>query len=231
MIRLEGISKRFGVNRVLEDISLFVEAKQRIALLGPNATGKSTLLRILAGLISPDCGSVTYGKDNLTASQARARIGYCSHETLCYQELTPYENLLFYARLYGISKPRQVIGQLFEDFSLSWFAKEPVKYLSQGTKRRLALARSLINDPEYLLLDEPFANLDAMSLQLVSQYILNAKPQRTIIFTTHQPRLGYAFANRVLVLNNGKIIQDETTEDDNDEEFEKRYIELTGGGY
>ena len=157
---------------------------QFLLITGPNGSGKTTLLRLLAGLIVPTAGELEVAAD-------RGRIGFLAHEPLVYRELSPLENLDLYGRLYRIPERRERIGMLLERFALWDARREPTAALSRGMLQRLALCRTLLHDPELLLLDEPFSALDAPGVDLLLEEVSRSEPERTIVLSSHQPeRLG-----------------------------------------
>ena len=153
-------------------------------MTGPNGSGKTTLLRLLAGLIVPTAGELDVELD-------RARIGFLGHEPLVYRELTPVENLDLYGRLYRIPERRERIGMLLERFGLWEARREQTGDLSRGMLQRLALCRTVLHEPELLLLDEPFSSLDAAGGALLLDELERRGAHRTVVLASHQPeRLG-----------------------------------------
>jgi ABC-type multidrug transport system ATPase subunit len=179
MIRARGLGRRFGEKRVLAGVDVELGRGELLLVTGPNGAGKTTLLRLLAGLIVPTAGELHVAAD-------RSRIGFLAHEPLVYRELTPLENLELYGRLYRIRERRERIGMLLERFGL-WDARhERTLALSRGMLQRLALCRSLLHEPELLLLDEPFTALDAGGATLVLDE-LALEAGRTVVVASHQP--------------------------------------------
>jgi heme exporter protein A len=180
MIRARGVGRRFGDKRVLAGVDLDVARGEFLLVTGANGSGKTTLLRLVAGLIVPTSGE-------LDVDTERSRVGYLGHEPLVYRELTPLENLDLYGRLYRVPERRERIGMLLERFGL-WDARnEPTGSLSRGMLQRLALCRTLLHEPELLLLDEPFAALDAGGADLLLAELASTVPGRTIVLSSHQP--------------------------------------------
>jgi ABC-type multidrug transport system ATPase subunit len=180
MIRARGLGRRFGDKRVLAGVDLDVARGDFLLVTGANGSGKTTLLRLVAGLIVPTSGELEVDTD-------RSRVGFLGHEPLVYRELTALENLDLYGRLYRIPERRERIGMLLERFGL-WAARnEPASSLSRGMLQRLALCRTLLHDPELLLLDEPFAALDADGAELLLDELSSRRPGRTIVLSSHQP--------------------------------------------
>jgi heme exporter protein A len=187
----------------LSDISLSVPAEQTVVVFGPNGAGKTTLLRVLATLLRPHSGSVRIFEHQLPdeAWRVRGRIGLLGHEPLLYRELTPRENLRYHARLYGVSPHR--VQERLNAVSMSDRADEPVRTLSRGMVQRVAVARATLHDPELLLLDEPYANLDPAAVELVEP-LIGATSKRTRVLTSHDPSGGLDQADLVLGLRAGR---------------------------
>jgi heme exporter protein A len=180
VIRARALTKRYGDKRVLEQLELDVERGGFLVVTGPNGSGKTTLLRLCAGLVAPSRGE-------LEVEAARSAIGFLSHEPLVYRELTPLENLELYGRLYRVRDRRERIGMLLERFGLWDERHARVGTFSRGMLQRLALCRTLLHQPELVLLDEPFAGLDAEGAELVDRELRELAGRRTIVLSTHAP--------------------------------------------
>ena len=163
-ITIQGITKRYGQHRALAPTDLTLTAGRVCALLGPNGAGKSTLLGILSTLVRPSSGTVQFFCDDgttLTGSELRRRIGVLAHESFVYGELTGCENMTFYANLYGLKRVNQRAAEVLDQVGLDpKAAARPARTYSRGMTQRLALARTLLHQPDILLLDEPFTGLD-----------------------------------------------------------------------
>ena len=180
VIRARNLSRRYGEKRALAGVDLDLEWGGFLLVTGPNGAGKTTLLRLCAGLLAPTGGELEIGVE-------RPAIGLVAHEPLVYRELTPLENLELYGRLYRISERRERIGMLLERFGL-WEARhERVDALSRGMTQRLALCRALLHEPDLLLLDEPYAGLDADGAALVDRELRSLAGTRTVALATHAP--------------------------------------------
>jgi len=211
-VELANVSRLFGSFAALRDVSLRVQPGAAILLLGENGAGKSTLLRLLAGLIGPTSGTVSiFGEE---PREQRDRLALMGHAPMLYDELTGVENLRYFASLYsdGSNGAKPDPEQALRDVGLDPALPRHVGDYSQGMRQRASLARVLMLEPDLLLLDEPFSNLDAASSQAMLQRLRTflAEPgrnelPRTLILTTHQADLARPIATTILNLNNGQL--------------------------
>jgi ABC-type multidrug transport system ATPase subunit len=209
--RLDGVSKLYGGFAALRKVTVEFAVGSSTVGLGENGAGKSTLLRLVAGLIAPTRGTVQVFGDE--PRWQRRRMAYMSHEAMLYDELTAVENLRYFARLHGgcvCGAPEQALVAVGLDPALT----RPVGQYSQGMKQRASLARVLQTDPELLLLDEPFSNLDVDSARHMVELLMEfrARPvsgggarRRTIILTTHQAHLAETLAETTLTMRAGTV--------------------------
>ena len=204
VVQLEGVVRRFGARPALDEVSLRLEAGEAVAVVGANGAGKTTLLRVIAGLLRADAGSVAVGGHRypLERSAARATIGYLGHDPLVYLDLTAAQNLELYADLYGVERGG-VLGAL-EEVGLLGRAYDPVRGFSRGMVQRLALARLLLHDPRLLLLDEPFAGLDADGTALLES-VLTDRGERALVLVTHDMAAAARHATRAVGLRAGRL--------------------------
>jgi heme exporter protein A len=179
VIRARGLSKRYGAKRVLQGLDLDVPAGGFVLVTGPNGSGKTTLLRLVAGLAAPSAGELDVAAD-------RARLGFLAHEPLVYRELSSLQNLDLFGRLYRVPERRERIGMLLGRFGLWEVRRQPVATLSRGLQQRLALCRTLLHEPDLLLLDEPFSALDAEGSELLDAELAD-RSDRTFLVATHDP--------------------------------------------
>ena len=170
-IDASGVARRFGSRWILRGVTLQVRSGETVGLLGANGSGKSTLLRIFGTLLKPSAGiAAVFGYDVVRAADAvRERIGFLSHEPRLYEDLTARENLLFAASMLGIGSTD--VDAVLARVELTYAAKERVRGFSAGMERRLSVARLLLSRPRLLLLDEPYSNLDAAGIAMMSELI------------------------------------------------------------
>jgi heme exporter protein A len=204
------VGRRFGTHAALRDVTLRVGWGARVAVLGPNGAGKSTLLRIFATLLRPTSGELRLAGLSPRRDRAliRRRIGVVAHQTFLFGALTALENLLFYARLYGVPQPRQRAAQALDRVGLADRAGTQARVLSRGMQQRLALARALLHDPDLLLLDEPDTGLDQDGLALLAE-IIAERPDRAVVLTTHHVEWALALCERAVALDRGRVVRDE----------------------
>jgi len=205
-VAIEGVWKFFGDYPALRDINFTVDGGACLALLGRNGAGKTTLLRILAGLSKAARGSVTILGKDARAEVTRQKIGVLGHGIGVYEELSAYENLRLFARLYGIGDPNKTAREWLERTGLDRVRDGLVREFSRGMRQRLAVARAFLHNPSLLLLDEPFTALDDRAIKVLQDLLKSALQQgRTVIMSTHQLREALELATDVALINRGKL--------------------------
>lgn len=209
-VELVRVSRLYDGFAALSDISLRVRPGAAVLLLGENGAGKSTLLRLIAGLITPTSGTVSVL--GAQPHERRERLAFMSHAPLLYDELTALENLRYFAELYRDACPNLDPERALHDVGLDPALSRRVGDFSQGMRQRASLARALMLEPDLLLLDEPFSNLDAVSARQMVDHlrIFLARPgrngaRRTLFLTTHQAELARPLASSVLHLSAGRL--------------------------
>ena len=203
------VGRNFGRRRALTKISFECQAGEIVGLLGPNGAGKSTLLAILATLLAPSAGQVVYGGHTARAAGAalRGRLGLLGHDLFLYPELSARENLLFFARLYGLSHADARVTSALERANLADRADEQVQGFSRGMRQRLALERALVHEPRLLLLDEPFTGLDQASADALVARLQGLQADGClVIIATHDLDVAEGLLTRALYLRNGKLV-------------------------
>jgi ABC-2 type transport system ATP-binding protein len=188
VIHVCNVSKRFGSQNVLTDISLTVRTNEIYGLLGPSGAGKTTLVKMIAGIETPSAGEITVSGTRMPSLSAMNRIGFMAQSDALYSELSGKENLEFFASIYGLSgkKKKERIEHTSALVNLTRYIKKPVHQYSGGMKRRLSLAAALLHEPEILILDEPTVGIDPVLRQSIWKelYELSANGT-TILVTTH----------------------------------------------
>ena len=208
-LTLTGITRTFGRRRALHKVSMRMDAGELVAILGPNGAGKSTLLAIVSTLLAPTAGDVRYDDHtSATGAALRARIGLLGHDLYLYPELSPAENLRFFAGLYRIDRVEERISTALDRAGLTDRRDDPVAGFSRGMRQRLALERALLHDPRLVLLDEPFTGLDdAATGALVGRLRELRAAGRLILVITHDLDTVDGIADRALMLHRGRLLE------------------------
>jgi heme ABC exporter ATP-binding subunit CcmA len=207
-----SLERSFGHVRVLRGIDLEVRRGDVLVVVGPNGAGKTTLLRVLAGLARPSAGEVRVlgRKLERTAPEARRPIGFVSHQSLLYDDLTLAENVAFAARLYGMARPRAAAMHALQSVELAERAHQRPRELSRGLLQRAAVARALVHDPLLLLLDEPFTGLDVPAAERLRELLLERQRRGLgLLLVTHHLEEAWDLATRVAVLSGGRWLLEE----------------------
>jgi heme exporter protein A len=209
-IRFENVEKRYGGLYALRRVSLEVAPGECVVLAGRNGSGKTTLLRIAARLVRPSSGKVIYsganGGDN---ASDRARPGFVAHATMVYDELTAEENLVLFARLQGIGRPKERVAALLEEVSLTERRASLVRTFSRGMRQRVAIARALLTEPSVLLLDEPATGLDSPGVAWLAQTLRGMRDAGcTLLMSLHGESEISGLATRGIRLDAGAIVGD-----------------------
>ena len=206
-----NLEKRFGSTMGLDGIDLDIPTGSTTAILGPNGAGKSTLLRLIAGLARPSGGTLEVGGKPAHHQTARARVGFIGHATGLYPELTARENLIFAARLRGVPNAKTRIEEQLAEAGLTRAADRRTGDFSRGMAQRLSIAVGLIDEPEIVLLDEPFTGLDrAASDRLVERLMGLRQRDRTLVLVSHDVALAARLADAAVVLRRGRIAHRES---------------------
>lgn len=231
LIVARGVEKWFGHHPAVRQLDFTLFSGEFVALFGPNGAGKTTLLRMLAGSLQPTRGEVRFVEGGPSGDQEwRRRIGVLSHQTYLYGQLTAEENLRFYGRLFSLSSLDLRIDRLLEEVGLSRRRHDYVRGFSRGMQQRLALARTLLQDPELVLLDEPYTGLDPHASAMLRGVLEQLRDgRRTVVLVTHNLSQGLELADRVIVQVAGRWVSDEPRSSIRADEFERIYTERVGG--
>ena len=205
-VEVAGVWKYYGDFPALREISFAVAPGACLALLGRNGAGKTTLLKIVAGLSRPARGRVAICGGEARAIAARREIGVLGHSIALYDELSAFENLRLFARIYGLEEPARAASEWLERTGLERVRDGLVREFSRGMRQRLAVARAFLHDPSVLLLDEPFTALDDRAIALLQGLLRGAAAEgRTIVISTHQLREALELATHVALLVRGRL--------------------------
>jgi ABC-type multidrug transport system ATPase subunit len=206
VVVLNGLIKQFGRFAALRGVTAEFAPRRLYTIVGDNGAGKTTLLRTLAGLARPTRGSISI----LGSPDVRAvcrLVGYMAHASLLYDEMSGMENLRYFARLYGIVDDEHC-ARVISSVKLDPALERPVGQYSQGMRQRMSLARALLNDPEILLLDEPFSNVDVRSArEMVGLLVEMRNAGKTLFVVTHQASLLENAADEFVWMEAGKIVR------------------------
>ncbi|MCU0519509.1 MAG: heme ABC exporter ATP-binding protein CcmA [Anaerolineae bacterium] len=229
MLEIAGLTKSFGPRQALASVNLLVDDGDFVVLAGPNGAGKTTLLRILAMLMRPSSGTLLLGGVDLLRAGpgVRRQIGYLSHRTLLYDDLTAEQNLRFYARMYGMAEPEARIAELLARVDLAERRGDLVRTYSRGMQQRLAVARTLLHEPRLLLLDEPYTGLDPVASDRLTALLSGLSGEgRTLLLTTHALESVALAGRRGVILSRGRVVYDGVIDDPAG--FGARYRALVG---
>jgi lipooligosaccharide transport system ATP-binding protein len=239
LIEVSHLRKRYGESVVVDDVSFFIAPGECLGVIGPNGAGKTTTIRMALGLATPDAGEVAYTLDGTRrtmpadALAIKARLGVVSQFDTLDPDFNLAENLLVYGRYFGMKSAdiRARIPQLLEFAALSHKAEAKPGELSGGMKRRLSLARALVNDPQLLLLDEPTTGLDPQARHLMWERLqLLLQQGKSILLTTHFMDEAERLCHRLLVLDHGRKIAEGKPRDLIAEHLEPDVVEVYGVG-
>ena len=233
LVSIEHLNKSFGRFTALTDLSLEVAEGELLTIFGPNGAGKTTLLKILSTLVSSTSGRVVVDGFDVGKKpvEVRRRIGVISHDTYLYRDLTAVENLVFYARMYGVSDFEERVHEVIREVGLRYRENDRVATFSRGMKQRLSIARAILHDPKILLLDEPYTGLDRHASNILDGIIQEFDSKHaTRIMVSHDLEHGLKVSNRLLIMKNGGFVHDvKRSEIESVEEYQDIYEELVGG--
>lgn len=240
MIRLEGLTKRYGTFTAVDGIELHVPRGELFGFLGPNGAGKTTTLRMIAGILRPSAGHIVLGGVDLIAEpmKAKAILGFIPDRPFVYEKLTGGEFLRFVAGLYGQDgeKVEKRIGELLEVFELTQWRDELVEAYSHGMRQKLIISSALIHRPELIVVDEPMVGLDPRGARLLKDIFSQFTARGgTILMSTHTLEVAEAMCDRIAIIQNGAIAARGTMADlrrqtaSGNASLEDLFLRLTGG--
>ena len=214
VIQARGLTRVFGTTTAVRDLTLDVASGEVFVLLGPNGSGKTTTVRMLAALIAPTSGDATVVGQSLSGGEAahqriRRRVGLLTETPGLYDRLSAHYNLMFYARLYGVAEPERQVEKYLKLLDLWDRRDEPTGGFSKGMRQKVAIARALLHEPDLLFMDEPTSGLDPSASKVVRDFLEELKTEgRTIFLTTHNLDEAERLADRVGVLKQTLIAVD-----------------------
>lgn len=228
-IEVKNISKKYGKQLALNDVSFSIKKGEIVGFLGPNGAGKSTLMKILTGYLNPSSGEALINGHNIVSERKKAQLktGYLPEHNPLYLDFYVQEYLEFSADIYGCTKER--IMEIMQQTGLNPEKHKKIDQLSKGYRQRVGLANALLHDPETIILDEPTTGLDPNQLVEIRRLIKDIAKDKTIFLSTHIMQEVKALCDRIIIINKGKIIEDivMTERDMASEEIEKLFQQLT----
>jgi len=211
-LRFENIDKRYGGLYALRRVSLTIAPGECVVFAGRNGSGKTTLLRIAAQLVRPSAGSLSFSGAAGSGEANAGRPGFVAHATMVYDELTPEENLLLFARLQGTPQPENRVAALLEEVGLAERRESLVRTFSRGMRQRVAIARALLHEPAILLMDEPATGLDPQGVGWLAETLHRLRDSgRTILMSLHGESEISSLGTRAIRLDAGSVVADTRT--------------------
>jgi ABC-2 type transport system ATP-binding protein len=213
-VSLQGVSKIYGSQKAVDDVSFTVQAGEILGFLGPNGAGKSTTMKMITGFLLPNAGKITLDDQTIddNADWYKSQIGYLSETNPLYKDLYVKEYLSFVSNVHKIPNKQGRIKDLIHMTGLEKEQHKKIGNLSKGYKQRVGLAQALLHDPKVLILDEPTSGLDLNQIVEIRSLIKSIQQDKTIIFSTHIMQEVEAMCSRVIIIENGKIIADDPIE-------------------
>ena len=235
MLATKKLIKKYNNKRVVDGVSVEVHKGEVVGLLGPNGAGKTTTFYMITGMISPTSGGVYLDDQDITSmpmyKRAQLGVGYLSQEPSVFTKLTVEDNLKIVLELTGHDKVKQskMLEQLLDDFSIGHIRKSISMTLSGGERRRTEIARALIMNPDFILLDEPFSGIDPIAVEDIQEIVRSLKKQNIgILITDHNVRETLDITDRAYLLYEGKILKEGTADDlISDKDAQRLYLGST----
>lgn len=228
-----GLEKSFGEHRALRGIDLRMSRGECLVIFGPNGAGKTTLLKILSTLVKPSAGSVWLDGIDIRDKpvQIRRKVSLVSHQTFLYDNLTVYENLKFYGKMYDVADLEKRIREVISWVQLESRLHDRVGTLSHGLQQRASIARAILHNPSILLLDEPEVGLDPQASAMIRDVLVSINAgSRTVVMTTHNLERGLELGDNVIILNRGKVVYQASRDEVDAVNFRQVYDQFTETG-
>jgi len=220
MLEVQNLVKIYGGKKVVDGLSFQVGESEVVGLIGPNGAGKTTAFYMTVGLIRPDSGRIFFKKENITRvpihSRARMGMGYLAQEPSVFRNLTVEQNILCILENLPFTRRQRFarLSELLEELHLTSLAKKKAVALSGGERRRLEITRALVTQPTFLMLDEPFANIDPISVDDVMEMVAHlSRKGISILITDHNPRAIFSIVDRSYLIGEGKVMLSGTVEE------------------
>lgn len=230
-IETRGLTKSYGNHHALRGIDITVSKGEYLIVFGPNGAGKTTLAKVLSTLVKPSSGSVWLDGIDIREkpAQIRRKLSLVSHQTFLYNDLTIYENLKFYGRMYDVPHLERQIHEVISWVQLESRLHDRVSTLSHGLQQRASIARAVIHAPSILFLDEPEVGLDPHASTIVRDVLSNINAGScTIVMTTHNLERGLELGDSIIILNKGKVVYKASKYDVDTVNFQQIYDKYTG---
>ncbi len=232
ILKAEGLKKVYGQKTVVKGVSLEIKRGEVVGLLGPNGAGKTTSFYMITGMIRPSSGDIFFDNEKITTTpmykRARMGMGYLAQEPSIFTKLSVEDNLRLVLQMTDLTKSAQAekLDQLLEEFSIGHIRKSKAMMLSGGERRRTEIARSLIMNPDFILLDEPFAGIDPIAVEDIQEIIKLLKEKGIgILITDHNVRETLSITDRAYLLYDGNVLKHGSIEElSNDEEVRRLYL-------
>lgn len=228
-ISIKHITKIYGEQKALNDVSFNIETGKIVGFLGPNGAGKSTLMKIITGLIPPTSGNVLVEGINVAENDVRQMIGYLPENNPLYLDMYVREYLQFVADIYGIKNKKQRVDEVIESTGLQLECGKVIGALSKGYKQRVGIAQAIIHNPKVLILDEPTTGLDPNQIIEIRELIKGLGTDKTIILSTHIMQEVQAICNHIAIINRGQLVANGATADVQHIATESQLIEVEFG--
>ena len=214
MIEVENLSKHYGTHQALKGISFSADEGEVLGLLGPNGAGKTTTMRILTGYMPPSDGQASIAGFDVQddSLEIRQRVGYMPERIPLYPDMTVEGYLKFWARLRGVKRPAQPVAEVLDRVNLSHRRKSLLRNLSKGMRQRIGLAQAIVHDPQVVILDEPTIGIDPQQVIEVRESVRALGEQHTVLFSTHILSEAEQVCDRVIIINQGRIVAEGTPE-------------------
>ncbi len=228
-IKAENLVKTYNKKDVVKGVSFSVDKGEIVGILGPNGAGKTTTFYMVVGLVSPNGGNIKLEQDDITRlpmhQRARKGIGYLAQEASVFRKLTVEENIMAILEMIDRKEDnKQILESLLEEFDIEHIRKQKGYMLSGGERRRVEIARSLATDPDYILLDEPFAGVDPIAVSDIQNIVSHLKNRGLgVLITDHSVRETLEITDRAYIMHQGKILLSGTSEEIANSETAKKF--------